>query len=278
MNFISHDHSGKLQHGVFWELNFGECLEVGDDWFCIPNKEDDAFFVEVTNGQYESYTCQCQLRYSELTAGRFDLQADTDAPVFDCTDASFCLLSDAANRALMNEGLTKFKTVQLLPEPFSLYQKPMWSIWPTNRYPIDRHPVIDGRAPVCPVCRGRMTCPNCGRLTLCRRGDDVDLRYFSSRAEMRKSKVDYTREIPVIFRDKSPVVDGSKWQGEDVVKMRSQYAVTWRFLKTMEKLEFGPVECAPIPVWIDNCTPEQLELLDQASDPDAVDLAKRKGK
>ena len=265
MDFIQHDHSGQLRKGVFYRLAFGDYsrVEIGDDWYNIPGDND--FYVEVTDARYETYQCKFGHEHRRMTEGRFDLQSGNDVPLYSAA-AGFYVLSDSANRTLMGTGLDKFESVQLLPERGSVFQKRLWTIR-ADRFPIDKPLVIDGRPPLCPVCKSQLQCEHCGDLdSRCSNCGIGRVRFFSTYEDLRKSLGTLNQdEIPAILRHNTPVVDGSKWNGEDVVQLGSMIAVSRRFLGTFEALGFGAVHCPPISVWVDNCSTRQLELLDLAS-------------
>ncbi|WP_442507983.1 hypothetical protein SH528x_006928 [Novipirellula sp. SH528] len=136
---------------------------------------------------------------------------------------------------------------------------------------MDRAVVYNGTIPKCPACGSAMVCEDCRMpYGTCRKCQKGKLKYFGSEQAFRTCATELDQfELPIVLPAYRPVVDGSKWNGEDFVNLRSRKVVTHRVMQVLQEAEIGPAYGEPIKVWVDNCTESQLKMLEKAKSTDS---------
>ncbi|WP_345683256.1 hypothetical protein [Novipirellula caenicola] len=252
-------------------MTFGDFFdepERDDTWISVQGDED--IFVEMEETVHRDVRCKKGHHYGGLLNGKFNMRSSTNGKAFSCPEG-YHVISSESNQILKQAGFSNYLVAPLDPQPYSRHQHRLWGLCFSD-LPMDRAVVYNGTIPKCPSCGSAMVCEYCAMpYGICRTCQKGKLKYFGTEKAFLASAKDLdTFELPIVLPAYRPVVDGSKWNGEDFVNLHTRSIVTRRVLQVFQEAGICPAYGEPIKVWVDKCNESKLKMLEKAKSTDSL--------
>ncbi|MFO0944375.1 MAG: hypothetical protein U1D30_00285 [Planctomycetota bacterium] len=174
------------------------------------------------------------------------------------------LVTERVAEKLAGSGLMGFDLVELEVESRALYppdpeeMPKVFQVRPRGVFFI-RPVVVEGEPPQCPHCGSdSLVCPDCGRVSYyCGQCDKQAI--FTEEKKSKKRAIFANQE-----ETKSPIYNGSRWDGGDFCFVEHRLLVTRRVLLFLDSIHATPYLFRPVPVWIDAMNAEQRQWRERA--------------